>query len=42
MINAYNILVRMSEGERPLESSGRRWEDNIRLDLKAIGSEIVD
>jgi hypothetical protein len=36
--NAYNILVGNTEGQRPLERSRRRWEDNIRLDLNPGGS----
>jgi predicted small integral membrane protein len=31
--NAYRLLVRKSEGERPLGRSRRRWMDNIRMDL---------
>jgi hypothetical protein len=33
---AYNILVGRSEGRRPLERPGRRWEDNIKMDLMEI------
>jgi hypothetical protein len=36
MRNAYNILVGKSEGKRPLGRPGRRWEDNIRMDLREI------
>jgi hypothetical protein len=25
------------EGKRPLERSRRRWEDNIRMDLRVMG-----
>jgi hypothetical protein len=35
--NAYNILVGKPEGMRPLGRPGRRWEDNIRMDLRGIG-----
>jgi hypothetical protein len=35
--NAYRILVRKSEGKRPLGRPIRRWEDNIRMDLREIG-----
>jgi hypothetical protein len=31
--NAYRILVGKPEGKRPLGSPGRRWENNIRMDL---------
>jgi hypothetical protein len=34
MINAYSILVRKSEGKRPLGRHRRSWEDNIRMDLR--------
>jgi hypothetical protein len=32
--NAYRILVGKPEGKRPLGRSGRRWEGNIRMDLR--------
>jgi hypothetical protein len=32
--NAYRILVGKPEEKIPLESSGRRWKDNIKTDLK--------
>jgi hypothetical protein len=35
--NAYRILVGKQEGERPLGRPRRRWEYNIRMDLKEIG-----
>jgi hypothetical protein len=35
--HAYRILVGTPEGKRPLEKSRRRWEDNIRMDLREIG-----
>jgi hypothetical protein len=35
--NAYRILVGRAEGKRPLERTRRRWEDNIRMDLREIG-----
>jgi hypothetical protein len=40
--NPYKILVGKSEGKRPLGRPRRRWEDNIRLDLRIIGWEGVD
>jgi hypothetical protein len=40
--NAYNILVRKPERKRPLGRPGRRWEDNIRIDLRELGWEDVD
>jgi hypothetical protein len=33
---AYNILVGRPEGRRPLGRPRRRWEDNIKLDLREI------
>jgi hypothetical protein len=39
---AYNILVGKPEGKRPLERSGRRWADKIRIHLREIGWEGVD
>ena len=35
--NAFNILTCKSTEKRPLERPRRRWEDNIRMDLKQIG-----
>jgi len=42
MINTYNILDGKPEGKRPHGRPGRRWEDNIRKYLTAIGCEVVD
>jgi hypothetical protein len=39
---AYNILVGRPEGRRPLGRPRRRWEDNIEMDLRAIGFGDVD
>jgi hypothetical protein len=38
MRNAYNIVVGRSEGKRPLRRPRRRWENNIRMDLREIAS----
>jgi hypothetical protein len=35
--NAYRLLVGKSEGKRPLGRPRRRWVDNIRMDLGAVG-----
>jgi hypothetical protein len=35
--NAYRILVGKPEEKRPLGRPRRRWEDNIRMDLREIG-----
>jgi hypothetical protein len=40
--DAYNILVGRPEGRRPLGRHRRRWEDNIKLDLREIGFGDVD
>ena len=31
------MLVGKSEGKRPLGRSKRKWEDNIKMDLKKVG-----
>jgi hypothetical protein len=33
----YRVLVGRPEGKRPLGRPRRRWEDNIKLDLRKIG-----
>jgi hypothetical protein len=33
----YRFLVAESEGKRPLGRPRRRWEDNIKMDLREIG-----
>jgi hypothetical protein len=35
--NAYMIFVRKPEGKRPLGRQRRRWMDNIKMGLRAIG-----
>jgi hypothetical protein len=42
MRNAYRILVRKSEGKRPLKKPWRGWKGNIRMDLRETGRESVD
>jgi hypothetical protein len=34
--NSYRILVEKPEGKRPLGRARRRWEDNIRMDIREI------
>ncbi|KAJ4438972.1 hypothetical protein ANN_14926 [Periplaneta americana] len=35
--NAYRVLVGRPEGKRPLKRPRRRWEDNIKMDLREVG-----
>ncbi|KAJ4448870.1 hypothetical protein ANN_00261 [Periplaneta americana] len=35
--NAYRMLVGKPEGKRPLGKPRRRWEDNIKMDLREVG-----
>jgi hypothetical protein len=35
--NAYRILVGTPEGKRPLGRPGRRWVDDIKMDVGEIG-----
>jgi hypothetical protein len=34
--DACSVLVGRPEGKRPLEKPRRRWEDNVKLDLREI------
>ena len=36
-IDAYRGLVGKPEGKRPVVRPRRRWEDNIKMDLKEVG-----
>jgi hypothetical protein len=36
-MNGYGVLVRKSEGKRPLGRHRRWWEDNIKTDLRKDG-----
>jgi hypothetical protein len=40
--NAYRILVGKPEGKRLLGRPRRRWEDNIKMDLREIGWSGMD
>jgi hypothetical protein len=42
MRDAYKILAGRTEGRKPLGRHKRRWEDNIRMDLRELGWEGVD
>jgi hypothetical protein len=33
----YRVLVGRPEGKRPLGRPKRRWEDNIKMDLREMG-----
>jgi hypothetical protein len=38
----YKVLVGKPEGMRPLGRPRRRWEDEVRMDLREIGLGCVD
>ncbi|KAJ4442945.1 hypothetical protein ANN_04543 [Periplaneta americana] len=40
--NAYIVLVGMPEGKRSLGRPRRRWEDNIKMDLREVGYDDRD
>jgi hypothetical protein len=42
MRNAYKISVEKLEGTRPLGKPRRKWDDNIKMDLKEIVYEGID
>jgi hypothetical protein len=42
MRNTYKIWVGKSKGKGPVGRCRRGWEDDIRIDLREIGSERVD
>ena len=37
--NAYRVLVGKHEGNRLLGRPRRRWEDNIKMDLREVGCD---
>jgi hypothetical protein len=39
---AYRTLVGKPEGRRPLGRPRRRWEDNIKIDLREVGWGGID
>jgi hypothetical protein len=41
MWKLYNILVGTPEGKIPFRRPRRRWEDNIGIDVREIGCEVV-
>jgi hypothetical protein len=40
--NAYRVIMDKPEGKRPHGRSARRWEGNIKIDLKEISGEGVN
>ena len=36
------VLVGEPEGKRPLGRPRRRWEDNIKMDLREVGGSVGD
>ncbi|KAJ4434311.1 hypothetical protein ANN_22866 [Periplaneta americana] len=40
--NAYRVLVGRPKGKRPLGRPRRRWEDNIKMDLREVGYDDRD
>ena len=40
--NAYKVLVRTPESKRPLGRLIRKWEDNIKMDLRDMGCDPRD
>ncbi|KAJ4435130.1 hypothetical protein ANN_23706 [Periplaneta americana] len=40
--NAYRVLVGRPEGKKPLGRPRRRWEDNIKMDLREVGYDDRD
>jgi hypothetical protein len=42
MRNSYEIFIGKPEGKRLCRRHGRRWENNITIDLREIGWEVVD
>ena len=40
--NAYRVLMGKPECRRPLRRPRRRWEDNIKMDLREVGCDPRD
>jgi hypothetical protein len=38
----YRVLVWTPESKRPLERPRRRWDDNIKMDLREIRIDVVN
>jgi hypothetical protein len=37
----HRVLMGKPEGKRPLGRPGRRWEDNIKMDLREVGGGVM-
>jgi hypothetical protein len=42
MRDAYRALVGKPERRRPFGRPRRRWEDNIKMDLREVGWRVMD
>jgi hypothetical protein len=42
IVSSYGTFIGKHEREMPLGRPRRRWNDDIRMDLKEIGWEVVD
>jgi hypothetical protein len=40
--SAFTVLVGIYEGRRPLGRPWHRWVDDMKMDLKKMGEEVVD
>jgi hypothetical protein len=40
--SVYRVLVGRPEGKRQLGRPRRRWEDNIKMDLREIGIDVAN
>jgi len=38
----FRRLFTSPEGKRPLGKPGRRWEENIKMDLQEVGCGVMD
>ena len=38
----YRVLVGKPEGKRPMGRPRRRWDDNIKMDLREVGGGLGD
>ncbi|KAJ4434317.1 hypothetical protein ANN_22873 [Periplaneta americana] len=38
--NAFRVLLERAERKRPLERQRRRWENNIKMDLREVGYDV--